>query len=67
MLLVKSIVKEIKKIKTFFKTANKKIANKNTEFISAENDNGSSSSSSTYLVDKCSILVQPTLELVTTN
>ena len=56
------------KIKTFFKPANqKKIANNNTEFKSAENDNGSSSNSSTHVVDQSSKLVQPTLELVTTN
>ena len=40
------------KIKTFFIPVNqKKIANKNTEFKSAENDNGSSSNSSTHVVD----------------
>ena len=56
------------KIKTFFIPVNqKKIANKNTEFKSAENDNGSSSNSSTHVVDQSSKLVQPTLELVTTN
>ena len=67
ILLVKSLVKEIK-LKTFFKPANqKKIASNNTQFKSAENDNGSSSNSSTYVVDQSSKLVQPTLELATTN
>ena len=56
------------KIKKIFKPANqKKIASNNTEFKSAENDNGSSSNSSTYVVDQSSKLVQPTLELVTSN
>ena len=56
------------KIKTFFIPVNqKKIANKNTEFKSAENDNGSSSNSSTHVVVQSCKLVQPTLELVTTN
>ena len=55
------------KIKTFFKPENqKKIANNNTEFKSAENGNGSRNSS-TYVVDQSSKLVQPTLELVTTK
>ena len=56
------------KIKIFSKPANqKKITNSNTEFKSAENDDGSSSNCSTHVVDQCSKLVQPTLELVTTN
>ena len=56
------------KIKTFFKIANqKKIANNNTGFKSAENDNGSSSISSMHVVDQFGKLVQPTLELVNTN
>ena len=38
-----------------------------TEFKSAENDNGSSLYSSLHVVDQSSKLVQPTLELVTTN
>ena len=56
------------KIKIFLKPANqKKIANNNTEFKSAENDNGSSSNSSTHVADQSSKLVQPTLELASTN
>ena len=56
------------KIKTFFKPeSQKKIVNNNTEFKSAENDNGSNSSFSTHVVDQSSKLVQPTLEFVTTN
>ena len=55
------------KIKIFLKPANeKKIANALTEFKSAKNDNGSSTNPSTH-VDQSSELVQPTLELVTTN
>ena len=38
-----------------------------TEFKSAENDNGSGLYSSLHVVDQSSKLVQPTLELVTTN
>ena len=38
-----------------------------TEFKLAENDNGSSSYSSLHVIDQSSKLVQPTLELVTTN
>ena len=50
------------KIKTFFKPTNqKKIANNNTEFESAKNGNGSSTNSSTNVVDQSSKLVQPTL------
>ena len=56
------------KRKTFFKSANqKKIATNNTECKSAENDNDGSSNSSTHVVYQSSKLVQPTLELVTTN
>ena len=56
------------KIKTFFKPANQtKIAINNAEFKSAENDNRSSSNSLAHVVDQSSKLVQPTLELVTTN
>ena len=48
-------------IKTFFKPANqKKIANKDTEFKSAENKNGSSSNFSAKVGDQFSKLVQPT-------
>ena len=46
-------------IKIFFKTANQK--------NSAKNDNGSSSNSSAHVVNQSSKLVQPTLELITTN
>ena len=49
------------------KTYQKIFSNNNTEFKSAENDNGSSSNSSTHIVDQSSKLVQPTLKLVTTN
>ena len=56
------------KRKTFFKSANqKKIATNNTECKSAENDNDGSSNSSTHVVYQSNKLVQPTLELVTTN
>ena len=48
-------------IKTFFKPANqKKIANKDTEFKSTENKNGSSSNFSTQVGDQFGKLVQPT-------